>query len=406
MSDKERVQYIYESLRGHLDERALRLWAGAQAGALGRGGITVVAAATGVSRTRITDGLRELAGPTASDPPRRRRIRRPGGGRKRLSETDPTLSSDLDALVDPATRGDPCSPLRWTCKSTVQLARALRQRGHRVSARTVAQLLQAQRYSLQSNRKVREGASHPDRNAQFLHINAACQDCLQRGQPVVSVDAKKKELIGNFKNGGREWEPVGCPEQVQVHDFPDKEQGKVTPYGVLDLKANEGWVSVGTDHDTAQFAVQTLRTWWNQMGRTAYPQAEELLVTGDGGGSNGSRSRLWKVALQELADETGLRIHVCHFPPGTSKWNKIEHQMFNHITQNWRGRPLVSQEIVVSLIAATTTQTGLSIRCGLDHALYPTGIKVSDQELAAVRIERAAFHGEWNYTILPRTLPN
>ncbi|MGH7746969.1 MAG: ISAzo13 family transposase [Candidatus Dormibacteria bacterium] len=406
MSEREQVKGIYESLRARLDERSLRLWAAAQAQALGRGGITVVAQATGMSRTRIGDGLRELSIPVASRQPSRQRTRRSGGGRKRLPDTDPTLLSDLDALVSPTTRGDPMSPLRWTCKSLRHLAQALRHKGHPITAGTVARLLREQKYSLQANRKVREGGSHPDRNAQFEHISAQCQQFQQRGQPAVSVDAKKKELVGNFKNGGQEWRPGGCPEEVNVHDFPDKEQGKVTPYGVLDIATNEGWVSVGTDHDTAAFAVQTLRTWWEQMGCQAYPDAEEVLVAADGGGSNGSRSRLWKRELQRWADESSLRIQVCHLPPGTSKWNQIEHRMFSHITQNWRGRPLVSHEVVVSLIANTRTETGLRIRAALDKAPYPTGIEVTDEEMGAIRIERAAFHGEWNYTILPRISPN
>jgi hypothetical protein len=308
---------------------------------------------------------------------------------------------DLEALVAPVTGGDPQSPLRWTCKSTTKLAAELNSHEHRASARTVYSLLRQLNYSLQSNRKTKESGSHPDRNAQFEHINAKTVAFQQRGQPVISVDAKKKELIGDFKNGGLQWRPKGEPEQVRVHDFVDPQWGKAIPYGVYDVTANQGWVSVGTDHETADFAVETIRRWWRQMGRKLYPTATELLITADGGGSNGSRSRLWKVALQRLADETGLRLSVCHFPPGTSKWNKIEHRMFAYITQNWRGRPLVSYEVTVNLIANTTTQKGLKIRAQLDNRKYPTGIKVTDDELAQVQIKKDDFHGEWNYQILP-----
>jgi len=294
------------------------------------------------------------------------------------------------------------SALRWTCKSTRRLAAELVDKGHAVTARTVARLLEAMDYTLQTTQKTREGMAHPDRNAQFEHINTTSQDFLERGQPVISVDTKKKELVGEFKNAGQEWQPQGCPQQVNVHDFPDKELGKAIPYGVYDLAENVGWVSVGGDHDTAAFAVQTIRNWWFQMGQSLYPDATQLLIHADGGGSNASRSRLWKVALQDLADETGLRIWVCHFPPGTSKWNKIEHRMFCHITKNWRGRPLVSQEVIVNLIANTTTQKGLRIQAQRDTNTYPLGITVTDEELAAVQLEKEAFHGEWNYKILPR----
>jgi hypothetical protein len=315
--------------------------------------------------------------------------------------TDATLLADLEALVNPLTRGDPESPLRWTCKSTVQLAIALQERGHRVTPRTVARLLQQQQYSLQRTRKTIEGTTHPDRDAQFQHINAQTCAFQRRGQPVISVDTKKKELVGAFKNAGREWQPVGMPVRVNTHDFPDPDLGKAIPYGVFDVTANQGWVTVGTDHDTPDFAVQSIRTWWRQMGSSRYPAATDLLVMADGGGSNSSRARQWKVALQTLADDLQLPITVSHFPPGTSKWNKIEHRMFCHSTENWRGRPLVSHETIVNLIGSTTTQTGLSIQAALDNNSYPTGIKVSDETLAAVRIERATFHGEWNYTILP-----
>jgi hypothetical protein len=318
-----------------------------------------------------------------------------------LSETDPELSGALEQLVDPATRGDPESPLRWTAKSTTQLAAALTEQGHAVSPRTVGRLLNAAGYSLQSNRKTKEGEDHPDRNAQFEHINAMVKHFQQRGQPVISVDTKKKELVGRFKNGGREWRPKGEPEEVLVHDFMDKELGKAIPYGVYDVSENQGWVSVGIDHDTARFAAEAIRRWWRKMGSKRYRNAKQLLITADGGGSNGSRNRLWKVALHDLAIHLGMGVHVCHFPPGTSKWNKIEHRMFCHITQNWRGRPLLSHEIVINLIANTTTQSGLKIQAALDQGIYPTGIMVSDRELDAVNLKRAQFHGEWNYILLP-----
>jgi hypothetical protein len=409
MSTLEGVRSRYELLRPVMDERLCRLWAAAEARILGHGGISQVARATGMMRKRVAAGLRELEqiakDPLAGDRPRSR-IRRPGGGRKPLTQQDPTLLSDLDALVDPVTRGDPQSPLRWTCKSTAQLAAELRRQGHQVSERKVAYLLREQKYSLQANRKTQEGASHPDRERQFQQINASTQAFQQRGQPVVSVDTKKKELVGPFKNGGREWQPSGAPQAVNVHDFPDPELGKAIPYGVYDVTANAGWVSVGMDHDTAQFAVESLSNWWRQMGREAYPEARELLVMADGGGSNGARLRLWKMALQRLADETDLRITVCHFPPGTSKWNKIEHRMFCHITRNWRGRPLVSHEVIVNLIGSTTTATGLTIRADLDSNLYPTGIRVTDEEMATVRIQKADFHGDWNYTVIPHGAPD
>jgi hypothetical protein len=404
MSELEFIQSKYEMLRPVMDERMRRLWAAAEAKALGWGGIAVVAAATGLSRRTIATGLHEDQGlgETPLVKPQQQRIRRPGGGRKPLSEQDPTLLAHLEDLVEPLTRGDPESPLRWTCKSTYKLAAELRELGHRVGPSTVAHLLRQLEYSLQANRKTKEGASHPDRNAQFEHINAQTQEFQERGQAVVSVDAKKKELVGDFKNGGREWQPQKAPEEVRVYDFPDKELGKAIPYGVYDITANQGWVSVGCDHDTAVFAVETLRRWWRQMGSKTYPMASELLVTADGGGSNSSRSRLWKTELQRLADETGLRISVCHLPPGTSKWNKIEHRLFSAITQNWRCRPLVSHEVIVNLIGNTSTQRGLHIHAELDSNNYQTGIKVADDELAQVQIEKDSFHGEWNYTITPR----
>jgi Rhodopirellula transposase DDE domain len=380
---------------------------------LGRGGLGAVVAATGLQHNTVYAGLRELrtgstaatslAEPTVAKP----RVRAAGGGRKRLTAHDPTLLSDLEALVEPLTRGDPMSPLRWTCKSTRQLARELARQGHRVSRQTVATLLAALGYSLQGLRKTKEGSGHPDRNAQFDALNAQTQAFQARGQPVVSVDTKKKELVGDYKNGGREWQPAGQPQAVNVYDFPDAKVGKAIPYGVYDVTANCGWVSVGTDHDTAAFAVQTLQRWWEQMGRPRYPGASELLITADGGGSNppeADRTRLWKTELQRLADATGLRISVCHFPPGTSKWNKIESASggFSQITQNWRGRPLVSHEVIVDLIGSTTTSTGLTIRAELDTGRYPTGIKVTDAELAAVCVQPAPFHGNWNDTISPR----
>jgi hypothetical protein len=405
MSDAEQIKSKFEALRHVLDERALRLWAATEARALGYGGISLVARAIGVSRPTIAEGLRELEVLHQTPPnvkARQQRVRRAGAGRKRAEHSDPTLQKDLEALVEPLTRGDPMSALRWTCKSTARLAEELTNKGHAVTDRTVARLLREMDYTLQVTQKTREGASHPDRNAQFEYINATSQDFMQRGQPVISVDTKKKELVGDFKNAGQEWQPQGCPQEVRVHDFPDKELGKAIPYGVYDLAENLGWVSVGGDHDTAEFAVQTVRNWWSQMGKPRYPDATEILVNADGGGSNGSRSRLWKVALQDLADETGLRISVCHYPPGTSKWNKIEHRMFCHITENWRGRPLVSHEVIVNLIANTTTRKGLRIQAQRDTNTYPTGITVTDEELGSIWIEKAEFHGEWNYKILPR----
>jgi hypothetical protein len=398
----ERLGSVYHSLAPVMDERMRRQWAAAEAKAYGWGGIRAVSCATGLSPTTIRSGLAELAQRDASpDEPISARLRRPGGGRKRRTETDPDLLPALERLVDPVTRGDPMSPLRWTCKSATQLARELTDRGHPVSPSTVGRLLKAAGYSLQSNRKTKEGASHPDRNAQFERINATVRAFQGRGQPVISVDTKKKELVGEFKNGGREWRPKGDPEGVLVHDFMDKDLGKAIPDGVYDLTANRGWVSVGIDHDTAHFAAEAIRRWWLKMGSTRYPEARELLITADGGGSNGSRCRLWKVALQDLADHLGIPVEVCHFPPGTSKWNKIEHRMFCHITRNWRGRPLVSHEVILNLIASTCTRGGLTIQAELDTATYPTGVKVSDEELAAVQMERHDFHGNWNYRIGP-----
>jgi hypothetical protein len=398
----QRMKSKFRALGSLLDERLRRQWAGAEATAYGWGGIQAVSQATGLSPNTVRKGQEELAARAKSpNVPLPTRLRRIGGGRKKKTVSDPRLSTALEALVDPATRGDPESPLRWTCKSTTQLARELTRQGHPVSPRTVGRLLRAAGYSLQGNRKTKEGGSHPDRNAQFEHINATVKQFQRRRQPVISVDTKKKELVGDFKNGGREWRPQGEPDEVRVHDFLDKKLGKAIPYGVYDLTNNQGWVSVGIDHDTAHFATAAIARWWHKMGRRRHPDAVELLIMADGGGSNGSRCRLWKVALQRLADQFQMPICVCHFPPGTSKWNKIEHRMFCHITQNWRGRPLISHEVIVNLIANTATQQGLRIRAELDHRSYPTGTKVSHAELQRVQLKPHKFHGDWNYTIQP-----
>lgn len=397
-----RIATKYRALAQLMDERMRRQWAATEAQALGWGGVQAVSGAIGMSPNTIRKGLGELTARAAHpDKPLSTRLRRAGAGRKRATETDPRLLQTLKRLVEPMTRGDPMSPLRWTCKSTTQLAQALTHQGHPVSPRTVGRLLRADGYSLQSNRKTQEGTAHPDRNAQFEYINEMVKRFQRRDQPVISVDTKKKELIGAFKNPGREWRPKGEPLDVKVHDFLDKELGKAIPYGVYDVNENQGWVSVGIDHDTAHFAAEAIRRWWKKMGAKRYRNARELLIMADGGGSNGSRCRLWKVALAALATHIGMPIHVCHFPPGTSKWNKIEHRMFCHITQNWRGRPLVSHDVIIQLIANTTTQAGLKIRAELDRGTYPTGIEVSDAELAALKIKRALFHGDWNYTLLP-----
>lgn len=414
MNDEVRIiTDKYRALAGRLDEATLRLWAAVEARALGRGGVSTVARAVGLSRTTIYAGLEELdrtppAGSPASlsTPVGRGRIRVPGGGRKRLVDKDPTLLRDLDALVDPMARGDPTSPLRWTCKSTPRLARELAELGHKVSQRSVCGLLAQLGYRLQSVRKTREGCQHPDRDAQFRHIATTAAQYQAAGDPVISVDTKKKELIGDFQNGGREWRPKGESESVRVHDFIASELGKVSPYGVYDVAANQGWVSVGIDHDTAAFAGESIRRWWQEMGQPRYPGARRLLVTADSGGSNGYRVRLWRMELQKRADELGLIIQVCHFPPGTSKWNTIEHRMFCHITQNWRGRPLISREVVVNLIGHTTTETGFHIRAQLDDKGYEAGIKISDAVLADLAIEQDEFHGEWNYRLRPRSLLN
>jgi hypothetical protein len=405
MREIERVKEKFEALRHLLDERRLRLWAAAEARSLEHGGIKVVAQACGISRRSVERGLAELR--TLKTPDQKTiplavcRSRKPGGGRKTLLAGNPNLSSELERLVDSATRGDPMSPLRWTSKSTEKLANELSQGGSKISPRSVAQLLKKSGYSLQSVRKTHEGGKHEDRNAQFEHINTSVKAFQLAGDPVISIDAKKKELVGNFANKGQEWHSKGQPEEVNVYDFVDKDLGKVTPYGVLDVAANEGWVSVGIDHDTAEFAAESIRSWWREMGRGRYPKAKRLLITADGGGSNGVRVRLWKKALQALATSLELEIHVCHFPPGTSKWNKIEHRMFCQITKNWRGRPLTSRQVVVNLIGQTTTKTGLRIKAALDENTYPIKQQVSDAEMAAIKITRHDFHGEWNYHINP-----
>jgi hypothetical protein len=398
------VQAKYSTLKPLLDERARRLWAAVEARSLGRGGIIRVAEATGFARATIRAGLKELDLPTSADdgPLPTERLRAPGGGRKPVTDHSPELVRELEKLVDPVTRGDPMSALRWTCKSAEKLAEGLQAQGHVVSERTVNRLLHDLGYSLQSNRKAIEGKGHPDRDAQFQYINRRVKAFQRQCQPVISVDTKKKEFVGPYRNAGREWQPKGRPEKVKVHDFIDKDLGKAIPYGVYDMAANTGWVSVGVDHDTAEFAVETVRRWWDRMGNRVYPQAKRLLITAAGGGSNGSRCRLWKVELQRLADEIGLSISVCHFPPGTSKWNKIEHRMFSHITENWRGRPLVSREVVVNLIGGTKTKTGLEIQSELDGGRYPIAREVTDQQMDGLSIKQEKFHGEWNYTIRPK----
>jgi len=385
----------------HLNERQKRIVLAAEARALGRGGVTRIAQLAQVSRPTIHKGLRDLDCPPEPGAATVR-VRRPGGGRKRLKHKDRTLVEDLEGLVEPEARGDPMSPLRWTCKSVRQLAYTLGALGHRVSHQVVGELLHEAGYSLQANAKRFEGSKHPDRDAQFAYINEQVKGFLDAGRPVVSVDTKKKELVGSFKNGGREWRPKGCPDEVNVYDFPSLAAGRAIPYGVYDVARNEGWVAVGCDHDTATFAVQSLRRWWCSMGLSSYPEADRLLICADGGGSNGHRVRLWKVELQGFAQQTGLKVTVCHLPPGTSKWNKIEHRLFSHISMNWRGRPLVSHDVVVQLISATTTREGLSVKAELDTAQYPTKIKVSDKEMKALNLRKHNFHGEWNYTISPR----
>jgi len=394
------IKKRFSVLNRLLDERSRRLVAGAESLALARGGISAVSRATGMSRPVIRQGIAELKNPKTA---LWGRVRRPGGGRKRIAERDRAVIRELEKLVEPVTRGDPESPLRWTCKSVRRLAEELNHQGHAISYPVVAELLREQGYSLQANRKSQEGDQHPDRNAQFEYINRKVKRLLAGKQPVISVDTKKKELVGEFKNGGRELRRKGNPEKVRVHDFLIPELGRATPYGVYDLAQNAGWVSVGMDHDTATFAVESIRRWWRTMGQPVYPKATRLLITADAGGSNGPRLRLWKVELQKLADETGLRIAVCHFPPGTSKWNKIEHRLFSFISQNWRGKPLISFEVIVNLIAATTTAKGLTVHAAVDDSTYPPGTKIGDKELAEVRLKRDRFHGEWNYEIHPRT---
>jgi len=401
MVDADTVRTLrrkFKSLSPMLDERRQRLWAATEARALGRGGVAAVERATGMARRRILVGLGELEKPTqlAAD-----RVRHPGAGRPPVEITDPAVVQDLERLVADTTRGYPISPLRWTCKSTRTLADELTKMSHTISQQKVGQLLADLGYSLQGTRKTREGSKHPDRNAQFEYISHLVQSFQHRQQPVVSVDTKKKELIGDFKNGGREWHHRGAGPQVRVHDFIDRRLGKAIPYGVYDIRRNEGWVSVGIDHDTAEFAVESLRRWWRRMGRRVHPRAQQLLVTADAGGSNGSRSRLWKKELQRLATEAGLKITVAHYPPGTSKWNKIEHRLFCHITQNWRGRPLESVETVVSLIGSTKTRAGLRVRAEVDGNVYETGIRVTRAEMDAINVVPHRFHGDWNYTIEP-----
>lgn len=406
-NDDALITARYKALEGVLDERQRRLYAAAEAKVLGHGGAKRVWNATGVARGSILAGLKELeqVRQEQQEPTNeQRRIRRPGAGRKTLLEQDPTIRIALERLVEPMTVGDPETPLRWTCKSLMHLSRELQAQGYTISHVSVGALLKEMGYGLQGNRETLEGKGHPDRNAQFEFINQKADAALLAGQPVISVDTKKKELVGQFKNGGKEWRPEGDPEKVNVYDFVDKELGRANPYGVYDLANNTAWVSVGTDHDTASFAVSTIQRWWHSMGKSAYPEAKELMIMADGGGSNGSRVRLWKLELQRFADEENLTIRVSHFPPGTSKWNKIEHRLFSHISMNWRGRPLVSHEVIVNLIAATTTRKGLKVRAELDSNLYQKGIKVSDQAFSTIRIDRDDFHGEWNYVISPNVM--
>jgi len=399
MSNIKEIRAKFRTLVPSLTERMRRLWAGTEARAIGRGGIAVLARATGLARNTIVRGLKELGERAPLDPSR---VRRTGGGRKRKAVLDPHLKDALERLVEPVTRGDPESPLRWTSKSTRRLAQELNATGFSVSHVLVANLLDEMEYSLQANRKTMEGTSHPDRNAQFEYINGEVSRRMSKGMPVISVDTKKKELIGRFKNGGRQWRPKGNPERVNIYDFLDKKKGKAIPYGVYELGRNVGWVSVGIDHDTARFAVTTIRRWWRELGRKAYPDADTLMITADSGGSNGARLRLWKWELQRFADTSGLKISVSHLPPGTSKWNKIEHRLFSFISQNWRGQPLLTHAAIVNLIANTRTATGLKVRCVLDTKHYPPKVTVTDKQMAQIKIVHADFHGEWNYTIQPR----
>jgi transposase len=400
--DENAIRERYGLMKGLLNERSRRRWAAAEARSHGRGGIAAVARAMGISEGTVRRGLAELD--ADGEELEAERVRRPGAGRPGIFEREPGLSEALDELIDPVTRGDPESPLRWTSKSGAKLAEALTEMGHQVVDRTVLRLLKAKGYSLQANKKTREGAQHPDRDAQFAHINETVGAAIGAGEPVISVDAKKRELIGDFKAVGREFEPKGRPVEVRGHDFKDKQLGHAVPYGVYDLAADEGWVSVGISADTAQFAVNSIISWWEQLGRERYPDAHTLTITADSGGSNNPSTRLWRCELQRLSDTTGLRIRVCHFPPGTSKWNKIEHRMFSFMSLNWRGKPLESLEVIINLIAATTTSTGLKLYARLDERTYKRGVEVSDEQLAAVNITRHAFHGDWNYTINPSAI--
>ncbi len=400
MDNQSKLAEKLSAVLPYLNERQQRLLLAAEASSLGYGGVTQVSRASGVSRPTIYRGLRELL----EESEEFQMVRLPGGGRKRIEEIDPTILDDLNQLIDPDTRGDPMSALRWTCKSTRQLAAALQQRGHRISHQLVAELLRATGYSLQGNAKTLEGSQHPDRDAQFNYLSKQSKTFLAQGLPVVSMDAKKKELVGQFENPGREWQPQKQPVAVNVLDFPDPLLGKAIPYGIYDIGQNVGWVSVGQDHDTASFAVASRQRWWKLVGKPTYPQAKQLLISADSGGSNGYRLRLWKLELQQFADITGLEVTVCHLPPGTSKWNKIEHRLFSHISMNWRGRPLSSHEVIVELIGATTTTHGLTVQAELDTGIYPLKVKVSDAELATVQITPHAFHGEWNYTISPQQI--
>jgi len=393
------VKQRYQYLAPYFSEKDRRLWVAAESYAIGRGGNTIVQQATGISRVTINKGKEEIDSKVENS---QNRIRNIGGGRKKITDKNPEIAKDLDKLIDPLTRGDPESPLRWTCKSTHKLAKTLCQKGYKVTQKTVHTILQTMGYSMQANRKILEGKQNPDRDAQFHFINDQVVDFQASGQPVISVDAKKKENIGQYKNPGMEWERKGCPVNVNTYDFPDKKAGKACPYGVYDLSRNEGWVSVGISKDTAEFAVESIRRWWNEMGCFIYPHATRLLITADGGGSNGYRIRLWKKEIQALSNELGIEIQICHFPPGTSKWNKIEHQMFSFMSKNWRGRPLESLATIVNLIANTTTKKGLKIRTDVDSSEYQSGIKVSDEEMASLNILRDEFHGEWNYKIKPQ----
>jgi len=398
MIDADAIRARYEQMAPFLDERGRRLFVAGEALSLGHGGVTAVAAATGMARSTINRGIADLkAGHDDLDGA----IRRPGGGRKRAVETQPGLLAALEALIEDAIRGDPETPLRWVSRSQRNIAEALRRQGFKVSQKLVGRLLRDLKYSCQANRKTREGSSHPDRDAQFEYINATVKAAITAGEPAISVDTKKKELVGDFKNPGRELRPRGDPEPVRVHDFKIPELGKVAPYGVYDIAANQGWVNVGIDADTAAFAVESIRCWWERLGRARYPEASRLVITADCGGSNGARVRLWKRELQRFANETGLAVTVAHLPPGTSKWNRIEHRLFAYISQNWRGKPLVSHQVIIQLIGATTTNTGLTVTCDIDASRYPKGIKVSDAEMDAINIERHTFHGDWNYTIKP-----